>query len=122
MFVSSNRRDGLFQVCFSGLVTSHEMLKANTGFIKHSQFTSFKNQLWHFDSIDDLLLSTEEIKQIADQHRSVSLRNPNIKIAICSSSPLVYGFSRMYEGFYADGPWQIMVFYDLDNAKKWLRG
>ena len=114
------RKDGVL-LAFQGKITSKEIIDANTELIDHRDFESFRYQLWLFDPVDDFVLSAEELELLADQDRKASEKNPHIKVAIVSSSPLVYGLGRMYEAFYGDGPWETMVFYDVDEADKWIR-
>jgi len=105
---------------FQGQITSQEILDANTQIINHPDFASFQYQLWICQPVEDFLLSTNDIQELADQDRKAAEINPSIKVAVVSDSPLVFGFGRMYEAFSQDSPWEIMIFYRLKEAKEWL--
>ena len=66
------------------------------------------------------MLSTNDMMNLAEQDQAASEKNQNVKVAIVSDSPLVYGLGRMYEAFSGDNPWEIMIFYELKEAQEWL--
>lgn len=105
---------------FRGIITSEELLEANNKVLQHQGFESCKYHLWIFDDVKDFIVSADEVRQFAESDRKESERNPTLKTGIVSESPLVFGIGRMYEAFYGDGPWQVMAFYQLDEAEKWL--
>lgn len=113
------KKDGV-RLSFYGKITSNEIMDANTEMINHPEFESFHYQLWIFDPVEDFVLSTNDLQEMAKQDKKASERNSNIKVAIFSTSQFVFGLGRMYEAFYGDGPWRIMIFYNLDEAEKWI--
>ena len=104
----------------SGLITSKEVIELNTELINQWDFKSYKHQLWVFEDVEDFQLNPSIIRRLALQDRDASEKNPDMKVAIVSISPLVFGLSRMYESFYCNGPWQTRVFRSLIEARKWL--
>ena len=108
------------RLSFYGKITSNEIRDANTAMINHPEFESFRYQLWIFDPVEDFILSRNDLQEMAEQDNEASAKNANIKVAIFSRSQFVFGLGRMYEAFYGEGPWEIMIFYDLDEAEKWI--
>lgn len=104
----------------SGEVTSAEIYEVNTKIFQHHGFESLRYQLWIFSSITDFIMSAEELRKTAKRDREMSEKNPAHKVAVVCASPLVFGMARMYEAFYGDGPWEIMIFYDQAKADEWL--
>ena len=105
---------------FCGEITSQEVMDANNNVINHEHFKSFRSQLWIFKSVKKFTMSTEEIKLLAEKDRAASNKNPHMKVAVVTDSSLAFGLSRMYETFYGKGPWDTMVFYNLDEAVEWI--
>lgn len=120
MIESSHIDDNGVRVVFTGLVTSKELFDTASHLYDHPGFGNWKYQLWIFHSVSDIVISVEEIRQLAERNKVESLRNPGEKIAIVSDSPLAFGLARVYEGFYGDGPWQTVVFYEIDKAEAWI--
>ena len=107
---------------FHGQITSREILDANTEIINHPGFAASKYQLWVCMPVDDFLLSTNDIQKLTDQDHQAAIINPTLRVAIVSDSPLVFGFGRMYEAFSQESPWEIMIFYNLEEAREWIEG
>jgi hypothetical protein len=112
-------KDGI-RFVLSGIITSKELNTLNTELYNQWDIASFKYQLWIFTEVEEFLLSPDEMKMLANQDKRASIKNPNMKVALVSISPLIYGLCRMYEAFYGDGPWETMVFKSLDEAEKWI--
>lgn len=120
MIDSIEFKDDGVKIILHCTITSKEIMDINTKLYQHNGFESCRYQLWIFKSVKDVVMSASEIQQIAECDKKESKRNSNIKIAIVSDSPLMFGMGRMYEAFYGKGPWKTMVFYDLDKAEQWL--
>ena len=103
-----------------GLITSEEILVANAGIIKHDKFTTWRYQLWIFENVEDIRLSTNDVRNLARQDTLASHENPDLKIAIVSDSTLAFGLGRMYEAYSSDNKWETMVFGGLEEAREWL--
>lgn len=105
---------------FFGKVTSKEIIDINNELMEHPQFKTNRKSLWRFHDIEDIVISTNEIRMLAEDDRVKSEENPDRRLAIVSDSSLVFGLCRMYEAFYRGGPWKVEVFYDLEEAEEWL--
>ncbi len=106
---------------FQGRITSKEILGANTDIINHHSFKEIKYQLWILNDVEDFLLSAVEIKAMADQDSKAAVINPEVKVAIVSKSQLVFGLGRMYEAFSIHNPWEVISFYNLEEALEWIK-
>jgi hypothetical protein len=104
----------------SGVITSKQILNANTELVRHPDFGTFKYQLWHLDPIEDFILSAREIQKIANQDIIASDKNSQIKLCFVSSSPLASGIGSMWQAFYGGGPWEVKFFYDIAEAETWI--
>ena len=107
-------------VSFSGQVFADEILEANKALLSHPEFPNHKFAIWNYLSAGSLSYDKAQIRSIAEQDRRDSWKNPNRKVAVVANSPILFGLARMYEAYYGGGPWEIKVFYDLEQAEQWV--
>lgn len=107
-------------VRLKGVITSQEIMEVNLELINHPDFSSLIYQLWIFHDVEEFLMSGIEVEEIASQDMDTVRINPDLKLAIVTDSSVVFGFGRMYEAFMSQTTWETMIFYKLDEAKKWL--
>jgi hypothetical protein len=122
MIKSIEYRGNGVHVVVCGRVTSDEMISANSEIIEHPDFEKLRYQLWLMEDIEDFILSSRDIISLAQQDRCASDKNPRMRVALVSDSPLVFGYCRMYEAYYSGGPWDTMVFHRKEEAEAWLKG
>ncbi len=111
--------DGV-ELTFTRVISSKELYDANTEILERLKFSPYKYQLWLFQQVDDYKISTHELREIAMQDIEASKMHPGIKVALVSESPLVFGFGRMYEVFTEESHWETMMFYNIEEAQKWI--
>ncbi len=92
------------KVILSKIITSKDIDDARTEIYQYDGFENLENQLWIFDPVEDIVVSTQEIKDIAERNIKMSQRNPKLKSAVVSKSSLVFGLARVREVFYSEGP------------------
>ncbi len=107
-----------YEVVFTGLITSKEMFDIGESFKSDPNFVNFDYILMWFTKIENMLIDTNEIRQLAHLDKKASKRNPDIRFAVATDSDLVFGLARMWEAFYGKGPWKPMVFGELEEARK----
>lgn len=87
------------------------------------QYDKDMNILWDLRAVrvvsmvrnkHELYMMRDYVKQNSDHYGT------GFKMAIVTSSDLLFGFSRMYEMISEDLPFQRMVFRDFDKACEWL--
>ena len=111
---------GGYEVVFEGVVSSQEMFEIGEDFKNQPDFEKFTYILMHFTAIENMLIDTAELMDLAHLDRQASQRNPNLQFAVAAESPLVFGLARMWEAFYGEGPWQPRVFSTLAEARQWV--
>jgi hypothetical protein len=110
-----------FEISLSGTLTSKEILDANNETLNHEKLSSCKYLLWIFKSIEALNINADELRNMSMIDRKISTKNPGIKVAIVSDSPLAFGLACMYKGYSSGSESETMVFYDIDKAYEWIR-
>lgn len=112
-------KDGV-EVSLTGVITSKEILDAGAEIRKRDEFVSRKHALWIFQSVEDIEISTNEIRRMAELDVEAAKVNPGIKVGIVSDTALVFGLSRMYEAYAGESQWETQVFYTLEDAQEWV--
>lgn len=64
--------------------------------------------------------SSEDIKTVSDLIASYSDTVRGLKLALVVSEPVMYGMMRMLQARLDTVPLDVGVFYELDDAKRWL--
>jgi hypothetical protein len=112
-------KDGVV-LTLTGVITSKEILDAGDEIRNRDDFEMRKYNLWIFQSVEDIKISTEDIRKIAQQDIEASEVNPGIKVGVVSDSAHVFGLGRMYEAYAAKSQWETMIFYNLKDAQEWI--
>ena len=112
-------KDGV-EITFTGVITSKELFDANTQILERLKSSPYKYQLVLFQQVDDFKISVQELQEAAMRDIEASKMHPGIKVAVVSDSPLVFGLGRMYEVFAEEGHWETMIFYNIEEAQKWI--
>ena len=114
--------DGGFGVEFigSGVVTGADIIEANKEIYSNENFSKQRYQIVDRTNCIEFLVTTEEIQKIAEQDKAAAKTNPNIIIALISTTDLQYGLSRMYEAYVGDSGFLTEVFRDRKSAEEWI--
>lgn len=63
----------------------------------------------------------EEAQQLRDwAETGFSTWGTGWRLAAVASSDVMFGYSRMLSGWFADAPWEARAFRDMDSALGWL--
>jgi hypothetical protein len=114
--------DGLgIEFISSGIVTGSEIIQANEKIYTGEILPRLRYKIIDRTNCTEYNVTTKDIQIIASQDRKASQINPNIIIAIISTTPLQYGMSRMWEAYVDETGFQMELFKDRGSADKWLR-
>jgi hypothetical protein len=114
--------DGLgIEFISSGIVTGSEIIQANEKIYTGEILSRLRYKIIDRTNCTEYNVTTKDIQIIASQDRKASQINPNIIIAIISTTPLQYGMSRMWEAYVDETGFQMEIFKDRGSADKWLR-
>lgn len=99
-------------------LTFSDFREQQESFIRDPDFDPAFNQLVDVTRVTSLSLSTEEAKLISG--RSIFL--PTSRRAVVASTPAVFGMGRMMDAYHtiATGRENVAVFYDREEAMRWL--
>jgi hypothetical protein len=105
----------------SGIVTGSEIIQSNEKIYTREILPRLKYKIIDRTNCTEYNVTTKDIQIIASQDRKASQINPNIIIAIISTTPLQHGMSRMWEAYVDETGFQMELFKDRGSADKWLR-
>ncbi len=108
------------KVIQEGIVASHEIQEICYQFNSHPDFNSFRYQLFIYQNIEDFQMSADEVRTLARMDSEASFFNPDIKVAIVTTSPLIYGMIRMYSAYARECQWETRDFKQIEDALHWL--
>ena len=104
---------------FSGKVTSQEISDARKVVIDHPDFKRRKYHIWIFESVDDIVLDSDQMRRISREDVLNAEDNPDLKVALVCDTEVAFGVCRMYEG-YASDLWRVGVFRSVPEARDWI--
>jgi len=105
----------------SGIVTGSQIIQANEKIYTHEILSRLNYKIVDRTNCTEYNVTTKDIQIIASQDRKAAKINPNIIIALISTTPLQYGMSRMWEAYVDETGFQVEIFKDRGNANKWIR-
>ena len=106
---------------WSGELSDAGILDNNREFYEHDRFSELRYQLCDFLEVNKISASNEGIRRAARQDAEASRRNPHVKVAIVTTSDLVYGLTRMYELSGYESLWQTEIFGTRAEAEAWVK-
>lgn len=116
-------KNGKFvHIKLAGKPTAVEILKAFDVAVYHKDYQPGMGRLWDFLDADLSEFSSGIISEMAQYSLKFPEGINNVKVAFVVSRTVEYGLARMFEAFSNTAHTKIMVYYDMNNAVKWLTG
>ena len=107
-------------VSLSGVITAQEILDGTRQILAHPNHAAFQAQLWRLHSVESLDVDADDLHRFIETVLAGPPRHPDLKLAIVTDSQLAFGLARMYEAYADRTPWKTQVFYEVDDAERWL--
>jgi hypothetical protein len=103
----------------TGKMTSDDFLDWTANYYSGS---TTLHVLWDLSEANLSELNTGNIRDDAKLTKSLADKRKGGKTAIVSGNALEYGLSRMLETFYEmeEVPFEVQVFYNINDAMEWL--
>jgi len=112
--------DKYVQIKLSGKLTAVEILKAFENTVYHKNYKPGMGRLWDFREVDLSDLSAGIISEMAQYYLGFEEEINDVKVSYVVSKPAEYNVLRMLQTFSQGAKTQIMVYYDMANAIKWV--
>jgi hypothetical protein len=105
----------------SGEISAKDVMAVNDAIYQHPNFkTTMCYQLADFLGCTKVHAEPDEVRQIARQDSIMSSQRPGVMVAIVTNSPLLYGYSRMYQICTERSAWETEIFDNVDAAREWI--
>ena len=108
------------EIIFTGKLTFNDLREAYEELYNEQNIYRQKYQIGELSGVDSIDLSSEDIRVLAQLDIEASKKNPNIIIANIGKSELEFGLSRMWEMLADECLFEIEVFRNREDAKKWI--
>ena len=107
---------------FTGVVTSGEVQRSNEELYRDPRFFSAMDyQIADFLSCNSIQAEPEEVRLIASLDAEMSRRHPGVRVAIVTTTQVIYGYSRMYQLCTEQSHWETEIFDSLAAARTWIK-
>ena len=107
----------------TGVVTGREISEINEViYASREKIAWLKYQLCDFTSVEELDVSTEEVRKLAEQDSYAAGINPGMPIIIVCSDDLAESLSQTWQMYSEEVPLQTYLFRSLEEAHAWLAG
>lgn len=108
-------------VCWKyyGDVSGEEIITASKKIYGDRRFDSLRFKLVDFLDAESLQIDSNEVAEIACQHKVAAISNPNIKNAIVIKD-VANEMVNLFASFFQDSSWEVRIFDDRDEANSWL--
>ena len=109
------------EIVATGTVTGEEIITAHKEIYNDENLRKQKYQIIDRTHCTKYQVSSEEVEEISDIDNRASEINPNVIIAIISTTSLQYGISRMWQAYIKDNRFVTKIFEDRASADAWIK-
>jgi hypothetical protein len=112
---------GVVVTRFTGRVSDAEFIDAYRRILADDAYSPGTHELADLRAIEKLDVSAEALRKVEQMTEArYADTGAAFRTAIVAPRDQAYGIGRMYEAFAQEGPENVSVFRDLDEARAWL--
>ena len=105
----------------SGIVTGEEVIEAHKEIYNEEDFKKQRYKIVDRTDCTKYQVYPEEIEKIAEMDDKASRINPNLIIAVISTTSLQYGMTRMWQAYLKNNVFITKKFSDRISADNWIK-
>ena len=109
------------EIIASGTVTGEEIIDAHKQIYKKETLKKLRYKIVDRTDCTKYQVYPDEIEKIAVMDDDASKINPNIIIAVISTTSLQYGMTRMWQAYLTNNLFITRNFSDRISADKWVK-
>lgn len=110
---------GVF-ITFRGIVKSQDLIDANNYLLSNADFDSLDYQVVDFSDVEDFKVTSYDMGIIGSMNNSQTLFNKKMKVAFITSDIYIKEQIKEYNKYMIKTDWEIQIFKNLQEAKKWV--
>ncbi|MEA2107708.1 MAG: hypothetical protein U9P82_13515 [Bacteroidota bacterium] len=110
---------GVF-ITFRGIVKSQDLIDANNYLLSNADFDSLDYQVIDFSDVKDFKVTSYDMGIIGSMNNSQTLFNKKMKVAFITSDIYIKEQIKEYNKYMIKTDWEIQIFKNLQEAKKWV--
>lgn len=113
--------DGIgIELVASDIVTGEDIISANNMINSHENYSGKRYKLVNRTLVSEYRVNNNEIHIIAEQEIAASKINPDIVIALISTTDHQKGMTRMYQAYVSESGLKTAIFRDRITAIEWI--
>ena len=106
-------------ITFEGEVDFHEITAVDDKLYEDPRFDKQRYQVWDFREVNTFKITSIEASVIGVLDKNSSVWNNNIKLAAVSTDKHIIEMTLEYRKELEDTNWQVRIFDNMQEAKKW---
>ena len=108
------------EIIASGIVTGEEVIEAHKEIYNEENFKKQKYKIVDRTDCTKYQVYPEDIEEIAEMDDEASRINPNLIIAVISTTSLQHGMTRMWQAYMKNNVFITKNFQDSISADNWI--
>jgi hypothetical protein len=108
------------EIIASGIVTGEEVIEAHKEIYNEEYFKKQKYKIVDRTDCTKYQVYPEDIEKIAEMDDEASRINPNLIIAVISTTALQHGMTRMWQAYMKNNVFITKNFQDRISADNWI--
>jgi len=109
------------EIIASGIVTGEEVIEAHKEIYNEENFKKQKYKIVDRTDCTKYQVYPEDIEKIAEMDDEASRINPNLIIAVISTTSLQHGMTRMWQAYMKNNVFITKNFLDRISADNWIK-
>ena len=109
------------EIIASGIVTGEEVIEAHKEIYNEENFKKQKYKIVDRTDCTKYQVYPEDIEKIAEMDDEASRINPNLIIAVISTTSLQHGMTRMWQAYMKNNVFIAKNFLDRISADNWIK-
>lgn len=110
---------GVFFKC-AGEMTDADLRGFNRSVYRHERFAEMRYQLCDFLEVTKMSVTPAGVREASAEDSEASQRNPHVRVAIVTQSPLIFGLARMYASYGFESHWETQIFDSMAEGRAWV--
>jgi len=106
---------------YSGVMTGEDLINSNLEIFGDERFDDLRYQIADLTRVEAIDINEIHIRKMAYLDLAAARSNPNIRVAVVSSSEATAQIGESYANYSKEkSPWKTKIFSSLEEAQEWV--